>query len=201
MTKRISIQLLCLFVGSLLISACSQQAKIAFHPFKGSIDLSYEDLVEAGFYRVSEKKDLISRFDGMRQVSFNLEPSDCVPNIMNDGVECSNFEPTDRIFNQYFEQFDSVQIVQVIDAYGGKVEGKWRKDILEGDQAGEWQKEWFFPIYAANQRFTGTVMVRETGLTALSITNSNRQIMRCGSPSLEYMIKDAAKQLVSDRWN
>ena len=72
--------------------------------------------------------------------------------------------------------------------------------MLQRTSSQDWQQEWFFPIYVDGNRFLGAVMVRETGLTALTITTEReREVMNCG-PSIEYSIRDAARQLLSDNW-
>ncbi|MGB0525526.1 MAG: hypothetical protein ACPGJS_21295 [Flammeovirgaceae bacterium] len=201
MTKLwISVFLICVFTISLL--GCKKSAQVRFHPFQDLDGLTYEEVVTAGFHRLSANDSFLVRFSDDQQLTFELEPDHCVPNIMKDGYTCSSYRLKERIFTKYFEQFDSLGIVNYLHEYGGKIHGNWKVDVTDINAIAtkHQAKERYFQLEGDEKQFVGQVIIQPNGRTALNIKKHRGALGIVPNHKLsyliEYNIRQKAKELL-----
>lgn len=190
------------FMTMLICLSCKPNPKVNIAPFVGLADLTYEDLVEAGFYNIKvAEEQALTRLEGNRQLIVELDQKDCLPNMMNDGLTCSSYQLKHTVFSQYFPTYDSLAIIQLVEQFGGKVIGKWRVDLsdvnglfLEKDRSIR-----YLPIQANEKRFTGVVFIHESGETTVTIAEekgNEAKVLSCRKPSTVYQLRLMARELL-----
>lgn len=164
---------------SLFMASCGEQPKAIFHPFEANNKLTYEHLVDAGFYRLTHSNDeasnsnSLTRFAGNKQLQFDFTENDCQPNILNNGTTCYSHKVTNRIFNQYYSTFDSLKITQTIQNYGGEIRGNWKNDWIAFNHDHEKVRSWHFPISFKKHQYIGEVWEQDQGKVVLRIRESS----------------------------
>lgn len=189
-----------LVIISVLLS-CKQTPTIEFDPFHKISDLTYEDLIETGFHPIEKEKYALVRLKGNDQLLFEFEEDNCVPNIMNDGVTCSSFKLTHKVFSHYFQTYDSLQVVSFIEKYGGSIAGNWRTDWMDINHhySARVNQHWYFPVLFNEKRFIGEVFIatnKEVELSVRENYTTDHTTMECRTSSVAYELRHLARELL-----